>query len=64
MNFRFVSGVVAGGVAGAAVGLLLAPRPGKETRRLLRSKAEDGVTAFRGRFGKNRRQEARLPSGS
>ncbi len=64
MNGRFISGIIAGGVAGAAAGLLFAPRSGKETRQVLRHKADDGVTAFRERFGKNRRKEAKQPLAS
>ena len=64
MNGRLITGIIAGGIAGAAVGLLFAPRSGKETRRVLRDKAEDGIIAFRERFGKNRRKGAKLPLAS
>lgn len=36
----FAVGLVLGAIAGLAVGFLYAPRPGKETRALLKEKAE------------------------
>lgn len=46
---RFIFGVLIGGAAGAALGLIIAPRPGKETRealqRRLRQTTEGLVTA-------------------
>jgi gas vesicle protein len=38
-GFAFLSGVVLGGLVGAAVALLLAPQPGEETREQLREKS-------------------------
>ena len=35
----FVTGIIAGAAVGAAAGLLLAPKPGKVTRRFAASKA-------------------------
>ena len=35
----FVTGIIAGAAVGAAAGLLLAPKPGKVTRRFAVSKA-------------------------
>jgi len=35
---EFLAGVIIGGLIGAAVGLLLAPQPGEETREQLREK--------------------------
>jgi gas vesicle protein len=35
---EFLAGVIIGGLIGAAVGLLLAPQPGEETREQLRDK--------------------------
>ena len=37
---RFLSGIVFGAAAGAIAGLLMAPRPGYETRRILKKSAE------------------------
>ncbi len=37
----FFSGLVIGGLIGAAVGLLLAPRPGTETVRVIREKGTE-----------------------
>lgn len=36
----FLAGALFGGLAGAATALLLAPRPGRETRRLIRDQVE------------------------
>ena len=36
---KFLTGLIVGAVIGVAIGLLYAPRPGVETRRLLREKA-------------------------
>jgi gas vesicle protein len=41
---KFMAGLVMGAAVGATAGVLLAPRPGKETRHALRERA--------GRFGK------------
>jgi gas vesicle protein len=38
---KFVFGLVAGTLIGAAIGLLFAPKPGKETRQVVGEKAED-----------------------
>ena len=37
---RFLSGILFGAAAGAIAGLLVAPRPGHETRRILKKSAE------------------------
>ncbi len=37
---RFLSGILFGAAAGAIAGLLAAPRPGHETRRILKKSAE------------------------
>ena len=36
---RMVTGFILGAVAGAAVGLMIAPKAGKETREMLRQRA-------------------------
>ena len=36
----FVAGIVVGGLIGTAIGLLLAPRSGRETRRILKKSAD------------------------
>ncbi len=36
----FIIGFVLGAVAGAAIGFLYAPKPGRETRALIKEKAE------------------------
>ena len=38
---KWLSGAVLGAITGAIGGLLLAPRSGKETRKLLKKKAEE-----------------------
>ena len=54
----FITGFLFGGIVGAAFGLLLAPKPGQETRNelrnqsdLIRSKMEDIGTAARDKLG-------------
>ena len=54
----FITGFLFGGIVGAAFGLLLAPKPGQETRNelrnqsdIIRSKMEDIGTAARDRLG-------------
>ena len=37
----FVIGFVVGAIAGLAIGFLYSPRPGKETRELLKAKTEE-----------------------
>ena len=53
----FITGFLFGGIVGAAFGLLLAPKPGQETRNelrnqsdIIRSKMEDIGTAARDRL--------------
>ena len=36
----FVAGIVVGGLIGTAIGLLVAPRSGRETRRILKKSAD------------------------
>ncbi len=38
---KFVAGIAVGAVAGAAIGLLVAPKTGKETRQMVSSRAGD-----------------------
>ncbi len=64
MNGRLVGGIIAGTVVGAAVGLLAAPKTGKETRRVLRVKADDCATAFRERFRKGRQEQDQVAPAS
>ena len=40
-GFSFTVGFILGAVAGVAIGFLYAPNPGKETRALLKEKAEE-----------------------
>ena len=64
MNGRLVGGIIAGTVVGAAVGLLAAPKAGRETRRMLRDKADDCATAVRERFSKGRLEQNQVsPAG-
>ena len=56
---KMVTGVVAGVVVGAALGLLFAPKTGKETRQIvglktnaMRTKAGDYVTSIRNKIKK------------
>ena len=49
MNRRFVAGVVSGAVVGATLGLLAAPKSGKDTRQLVRNKAGSLVTSLKQR---------------
>ena len=46
----FVTGMIVGSLAGAAVGVLVAPQPGRETRRLVRHKTGHYVGSLRERF--------------
>ena len=36
----FIAGFILGAIAGVAIGFLYAPKPGKETRELIKEKAE------------------------
>jgi len=49
MNRKLVAGVVSGAVIGATIGLLAAPKSGKDTRQLVRNKAGSLVTSLKQR---------------
>ncbi len=49
---RFVTGLIVGSLTGAAVGLLFAPRSGRETRDVVRHKTGHYVGTLRERFGR------------
>ncbi len=46
---KFVTGMVFGAALGAALGLLLAPKPGSETRQIVRDRAGQYLGAARER---------------
>ena len=48
---KFVTGMVFGAALGAAIGLLLAPKPGSETRQLVRERAVEYAGPVRERAG-------------
>ena len=48
---KFVTGMIFGAAVGAAIGLLLAPKPGTETRQLVRERAGDYFETARDRAG-------------
>ena len=50
---RLAKTLVAGVLVGAAVGLLVAPQPGKQTRNLIRRKTGAYAIALRARFRRN-----------
>ena len=50
---RFAIGLAVGALAGAAIGLLVAPQPGKQTRNLIRSKTGGYAGSLRERFRRN-----------
>lgn len=56
-NNKLLTGLIAGAVVGTVAGLLLAPKPGKETRMLLRERAAGLGAKASGLFGKGRGQE-------
>ncbi len=53
-NGKFVVGMVSGALVGTAVALLVAPKTGKETRKVIRSKAGHVATSIRERCGRHR----------
>lgn len=50
---RFIKGLVVGALVGTAVGLLVAPQPGKKTRDLVQSKTGSYVGNLRRRLQRN-----------
>jgi len=46
MNRKLVGGVICGAVLGTAIGLLTAPKSGKDTRQLVHNKASSLVTSL------------------
>ncbi|MDA1220241.1 MAG: YtxH domain-containing protein [Chloroflexi bacterium] len=62
---NFLTGLLAGAVVGAVAGLILAPKPGKETRELvgtrtneIRNRAGYYVENVRGRFKRESDEDA------
>ena len=51
---RFVTGLIVGSLMGGTVGLLLAPRSGRETREVVRYKTGHYVGTLREGFGRIR----------
>ena len=54
---KLVTGLVAGALVGAAAGLLLAPKSGKETRKMVGKRAGKYVGNVREKFSKGRGSE-------
>jgi len=50
---RFAKGLVVGALVGAAVGLLVAPQPGRQTRDMIRRKTGGYAVSLRERFRRN-----------
>ena len=49
---RFVTGLIVGSLMGGTVGLILAPRSGRETQEVVRHKTGHYVGILRERFGR------------
>ena len=54
---KLVTGLVAGALVGVAAGILLAPKSGKETRKLVGTKAGKAMGNMRQKFAKGRGSE-------
>ncbi len=52
-NGKFVVGMVSGALVGTAVALLVAPKTGKETRKVIRSKTGHVAISIRQRCGRH-----------
>ncbi len=52
-NGRFATGLIIGSLAGAAAGMMFAPRPGRETRDAVRRQTDHYVGTLRERFKRN-----------
>ena len=52
-NGKFVVGMVSGALVGTAVALLVAPNTGKDTRKVIRSKAGRVAISIRQRCGRH-----------
>jgi gas vesicle protein len=52
---KFAAGLFAGALAGAVAGMLLAPKPGKETRHIIANRVGDVCGKAEGRFATWRR---------
>lgn len=50
---RFANGLVVGALVGVALGVLMAPQPGRQTRNLIRRKTGGYGGSLRERFRKN-----------
>ena len=57
-NGKFVVGMVSGALLGTAMALLVAPKTGKETRNVIRSKAGDVATSFKQRCSRHSEADA------
>ena len=55
---KFVVGMVSGALVGTAVALLVAPNTGKETRKVIRSKAGHVAISIRQRCGRHIGEDA------
>jgi len=51
-----ISGIVVGGLAGATVGLLAAPRPGQQTRKLIKENVDENLAKISSSVGEAQRQ--------
>ncbi len=48
---KFVTGLLAGALIGTAIGMLMAPKPGSETRQIVRERAGEYLDTARERAG-------------